>query len=301
MSPGGPSRSQMEGAPAGTTGVAASAPAASLASLVTTDPPTEAGAHGPHPVVTPVAKNPGKWLLKKLPSSLGTNLESFIDAFADRDPEGNVTYTDFSKVVASNQAPMFEGRVGIPSMTCRKQPMTSEYATARMTALPLPANPRPVPKQSSKCYRARWVKKHRKLQDRQLMMVALPVEAKQPVKAKEAVGQTFARFGGYYAADPGDAVKPLRAKLLVKKDKCNICKNSMRFEANLCVVIGCFHVYHQECAFLPLGCPYYPFKDASERVQCESCLQDGAMFMFGDSDKARGGDAVDSITSKDGA
>ena len=79
VSPGGPSRSQMEGAPAGTTGVAASAPAASLASLVTTDPPTEAGAHGPHPVVIPVAKNPGKWLLKKLPSSLGTNLESFID------------------------------------------------------------------------------------------------------------------------------------------------------------------------------------------------------------------------------
>ena len=263
--------------------------------------------HVPCPVVTPGAKQPSKWLLKKLPSSLGTNLDSFMDAFADTDPEGNVTYTDFSKVVASNPEPMFEGRVGIPSMTYRKQPMTGEYATARMTALPLPANPRPVLRQSSKCTRARWVKKHRKLQDRKLMMVAVPVEAKQPVEAKEAVGQTFAKFGGY-AADPGGVALPLRAKLLVKKDKCNICKESMRFEANLCVVIGCFHVYHQDCAFLPLACPYYPFKDTSERVQCESCLQDGAMFMFGDSDKAgdadvvdmtRDGDAVD--TSKNGA
>ena len=239
-------------------------------------------------VVTPVA-NPGAAKLTGLPLLASPVAEheqsvavatpqprewtrSFDEAFGDKEHGAD----DLSKAIAEGDGTQFEAFVCVPSMGYKKRKV-SHFETPRMTVANASNNK--SPKMLSDFSQMRFVSSGRSRQEHKLMFASCRVKVMRD-------GQEVVKFGGYTTG-----MKPRQPRFLIKKRTCSICKLDMIGKSNLCMVMGCFHVYHQKCASLPLGCPYYPHlpygKGPSDRkVKCNDCFKTGAQFMFGESDEA---------------
>ena len=229
-------------------------------------------------VVTPAAKHSGGVLQKQR-----------------KCPEMDSLQAVLSNVIAENTdtaRTLVRGYVALPSVEVGSLPQVSTFETARMTAQSdNPTRRPPVKRKSSNIMRGSFIKKNTRRQLEKTMMACLPV------KVENGSGRIVVEFGGYTRTAEG-GVEPRPVRLHVKRDlqECKICGDVMKEQPNLCVVVGCFHMYHRNCAFRVLGCPYYrtwPYEpgkqDASKdpsnpsirTVDCKDCLKEGARFMFG--------------------
>ena len=221
-------------------------------------------------------------------------------------PEMDSLQAVLSNVIAENTdtaSTLFRGYVALPAVEVDSLPPVTTFETARMTAQSDdPTRNPPVKKRrkSSNIMRGRFIRKYTRRQLEKTMMACLPV------KVENGSGRIVVEFGGYTRTAEG-GVEPRSVRLHVKRDlqQCNVCGEVMKGRPNLCVVVGClkFHMYHRNCAFRVLGCPYYrtwpyepgkqdaskdpsnPSKDPSNpsirTVDCKDCLKEGASFMFG--------------------